>query len=63
MTSSEIDRVRKFTAGVLVGALAFSVLVAGVFAQPPQRQAAPKGPWMDKSLPPDQRAEPWSSSR
>jgi beta-glucosidase len=38
-------------------ALLGSVLVAGVFAQAPQRQQAPKGPWMDKSLPPDQRAD------
>jgi beta-glucosidase len=33
------------------------VLAAGVFAQQPGRQAAPRGPWMDKNLPPDQRAD------
>src|SRR5512136_1447572 len=40
-----------------VGVLFASVLVAGVYAQAPQRQAAPKGPWMDETLPPDQRAD------
>ena len=34
-----------------------SVLVADVYAQAPQRQAAPKGPWMGESLSLDQRAE------
>ena len=34
-----------------------TLLVARAFAQFPQRQAAPKGPWMDATLPPDQRAE------
>jgi beta-glucosidase len=41
----------------VVGVLFGSLLVAGVFAQPPQRPQAPKGPWMDKALPPDQRAD------
>lgn len=41
----------------VVGVLLGSLLVAGVFAQPPQRPQAPKGPWMDKALPPDQRAD------
>ena len=56
MTSSRstVSRARRWH---VVVALLASVLVAGVFAQAPQRQAAPKGPWMDKSLSPDQRAE------
>jgi beta-glucosidase len=32
-------------------------LVAGVSAQPPSRPQTPKGPWMDKNLSPDQRAD------
>jgi beta-glucosidase len=32
-------------------------LVAGVSAQPPSRPQTPKGPWMDKSLSPDERAD------
>ena len=38
-------------------ALVSTVSVASVLAQAPQRQAAPKGPWMDKSLSPDERAD------
>ena len=56
MTSSRSTVLRARRWHVVVALLA-SVLVAGVFAQAPQRQAAPKGPWMDKSLSPDQRAE------
>jgi beta-glucosidase len=56
MTSSRPTVLRARRWHVVVALLA-SVLVAGVFAQPPQRQAAPKGPWMDKSLTPDQRAD------
>jgi beta-glucosidase len=56
MTSSRssVSGVRRWCA---VGVTFASVLVAGVYAQAPQRQAAPKGPWMDASLSPDQRAE------
>ncbi len=56
MTSSRstVSGVRRWCA---VGVLFASVLAAGVYAQAPQRQAAPTGPWMDKSLSPDQRAE------
>ncbi len=56
MTSSRSTVLRAHRWHVVV-ALLVGVLVAGVFAQPPQRQAAPKGPWMDKTLPPDQRAD------
>jgi beta-glucosidase len=54
-SSSSIVRgtFRWYAAAALLG----GALVAGVFAQAPQRQQAPKGPWMDKALPPDQRAD------
>ena len=42
---------------LLVGALLGSLLVAGLRAQPPARPQAPKGPWMDTALSPDQRAD------
>jgi beta-glucosidase len=42
----------------LCGAVITAIAAGVVFAQPPARsQAAPKGPWMDKTLTPDQRAE------
>jgi len=53
-STSTVLRVRRACAA---GVLFASVLAAGVYAQAPQRQAAPKGPWMDTSLSPDQRAE------
>ena len=56
MTASRSTVLRARRWHVVVALLAI-VLAAGVFAQAPQRQAAPKGPWMDTSLSPDQRAE------
>jgi beta-glucosidase len=56
MTSSRSTVSQALRWHVVVALLA-TVLVAGVFAQAPQRQPAPKGPWMDTSLSPDQRAE------
>ena len=56
MTSSRSTVLRARRWHVVVALLA-SVLGAGVFAQAPQRPSAPKGPWMDTSLSPDQRAE------
>jgi len=53
-STSTVLRVRRACAA---GVLFASVLAAGVYAQAPQRQSAPKGPWMDTSLSPDQRAE------
>jgi beta-glucosidase len=42
---------------VMVCASLGGFLVAGVSAQPPSRPQTPKGPWMDKSLSADQRAD------
>ncbi|MBP1603178.1 MAG: Beta-glucosidase [Acidobacteria bacterium] len=56
MTASRSNVLRTRRSCALAALLA-GVLAAGVFAQAPQRQAAPKGPWMDKALPPDQRAD------
>jgi beta-glucosidase len=55
MASSRLNqaRDRRFDLVVLLAGL----MVATASAQPPQRQVAPKGPWMDKALSPDQRAE------
>lgn len=55
MASSRLiqARDRRFDLAALLAGL----MVATASAQPPQRQAAPKGPWMDKALSPDQRAE------
>jgi beta-glucosidase len=48
------NRISGFQMASCVGLTA--ALAAVMFAQP-GRQAAPKGPWMDKSLPPDKRAD------
>ncbi len=42
---------------VMVCASLGGFLVAGVSAQPPSRPQTPKGPWMDKGLSADQRAD------
>jgi len=55
MPSSKLNqaRDRRFVLGALLAGL----MVATASAQPPQGQSAPKGPWMDKALSPDQRAD------
>ncbi len=55
MASSRLNQARDRRFDLV--ALLLGLMVATASAQPPQRQAAPKGPWMDKSLSPDQRAE------
>jgi beta-glucosidase len=56
MTSSRSTVWRALRRHAIV-ALVSTVSVASVLAQAPQRQAAPKGPWMDKSLSADERAD------
>lgn len=55
MASSRLNQARDRRFDLV--ALLAGLMVATASAQPAQPQAAPKGPWMDKALSPDQRAE------
>jgi beta-glucosidase len=52
----KLIRSKRLAPGAIAAALLAAVILLPVLAQRPQ-QRAPAGPWMDKSLPPDQRAD------
>src|ERR1035437_5295224 len=48
-------RIKRLALAALAAAFSAALILSPVLAQRPQQ--APAGPWMDKSLPPDQRAD------